>query len=116
MSQFSPNRFKSDIKSIPFLIITDLVCFFLPPILTGVGYGMLMVSGVVCIYYNVIMAWSLYYLVMSFTLDTLPWASCDNWWNTESCMLRQLKTSHELSNNATAATPTAANIAELVKK
>ena len=42
-------------------------------------------SAVVCVYYNVIVAWTFYYLFMSFK-KTLPWSSCNNEWNDESCV------------------------------
>jgi len=46
---------------------------------------MVIVSGLVCVYYNVIVAWTLYYLFMSFRA-VLPWATCGNWWNTDKCL------------------------------
>ena len=49
---------------------------------------MVLVSGIVCIYYNLILAWALYYMGMSFTAGQLPWATCDNSWNTEHCVRR----------------------------
>ena len=64
-------------------IADDLLLSF-----AGVGYAMVLVSGLVCIYYNVILAWAFYYIVMSFTTGTLPWATCDNWWNTPGCVER----------------------------
>lgn len=54
------------------------------PLFKGVGYGMVMVSGIVSVYYNVIIAWSLYYLLMSFRAE-LPWSTCGNEWNNELC-------------------------------
>ncbi|KAK5872707.1 hypothetical protein PBY51_013382 [Eleginops maclovinus] len=45
------------------------------PILQGVGVGMVMVTLIVSIYYNVIIAYSLYYMFASFQ-SPLPWASC----------------------------------------
>ena len=56
--------------------------------MTGVGYGMVLVSGIVCIYYNLILAWALYYMAMSFTTRQLPWSDCNNDWNTEHCVQR----------------------------
>jgi len=50
------------------------------PILKGIGFGMVIVSFFVCVYYNVIIAWSLYYLFASFQ-SVLPWTKCDQWWN-----------------------------------
>lgn len=43
---------------------------------------MFLMSSLVGIYYNMILAWALFYLLSSFT-SHLPWSSCDNWWNTE---------------------------------
>ena len=54
--------------------------------LPGVGYGMMLVSAYVGIYYNVIIMYTIYYLVASFTLE-LPWVGCHNDWNTEFCSL-----------------------------
>lgn len=55
------------------------------PLFKGVGMGMVIVSAIVCIYYNVIVAWTIYYLFMSFR-TTLPWSTCGNSWNTENCV------------------------------
>ncbi|CAG0879633.1 unnamed protein product [Cyprideis torosa] len=54
------------------------------PIFGGLGYAMFMISFVVGIYYNMIIAWALYYLWSSLS-SSLPWTSCDNLWNTEAC-------------------------------
>ena len=53
----------------------------------GVGLGMVIVSGITCVYYNVIIAWTLYYFYHSFSW-TLPWKTCGNPWNTPSCITR----------------------------
>ncbi|XP_076451670.1 sodium- and chloride-dependent glycine transporter 2-like isoform X2 [Babylonia areolata] len=55
------------------------------PLFRGIGYGMVILTSVVSLYYNVIISWALYYLAMSFS-STLPWASCQNWWNTQPCI------------------------------
>nr|KAG5698531.1 hypothetical protein BaRGS_023234 [Batillaria attramentaria] len=48
---------------------------------------MVIISGVVCIYYNVIIAYAIYYMWISFVNldDDLPWANCQNWWRSEGC-------------------------------
>uniref|UniRef100_A0A671UEZ7 Transporter n=1 Tax=Sparus aurata TaxID=8175 RepID=A0A671UEZ7_SPAAU len=48
------------------------------PLLQGVGIAMLMVTLIVSIYYNVIIAYSLYYMFASFQ-SPLPWSSCFSW-------------------------------------
>uniref|UniRef100_A0A3Q2CJS5 Transporter n=1 Tax=Cyprinodon variegatus TaxID=28743 RepID=A0A3Q2CJS5_CYPVA len=47
------------------------------PILQGVGIGMVIVTLIVSIYYNVIIAYSLYYMFASMQ-SALPWSSCPN--------------------------------------
>ncbi|KAM9362239.1 sodium- and chloride-dependent neutral and basic amino acid transporter B(0+)-like [Symphorus nematophorus] len=48
------------------------------PILQGVGLSVVMVNTLVSIYYNVIIAYSLYYMFASFQ-SPLPWSSCLSW-------------------------------------
>lgn len=48
---------------------------------------MVIISAIVCVYYNVIIAWTLYYFVKSFAWE-LPWSHCKNPWNTERCFTR----------------------------
>ncbi|XP_041376368.1 sodium- and chloride-dependent glycine transporter 1-like isoform X2 [Gigantopelta aegis] len=55
------------------------------PLFKGVGYGMVIVSGMACIYYNAVLTWVIYYLVNSFS-PVLPWSTCGNWWNTDTCI------------------------------
>ena len=49
---------------------------------------MVLISLMVCLYYNVIITYGLYYLLVSLTSmdDPLPWSTCDNSWNTEYCI------------------------------
>lgn len=60
----------------------------LSPIFMGVGWGMLMISLLVATYYNVILAWSLYYTFASFT-NVLPWGHCNNAFNSVNCFTSQ---------------------------
>ncbi len=53
-------------------------------VFSGIGVGYMILNGLVCIYYNVIIAIALYYLFASFTAE-LPWGSCGHSWNTEHC-------------------------------
>ena len=50
----------------------------------GVGYGMVVVSAWVAIYYNVIITYTIYYMFMSMT-SSLPWIGCNHEWNTPFC-------------------------------
>eukprot|EP00112_Aurelia_sp_Birch-Aquarium-sp1_P019261 Seg4729.1 transcript_id=Seg4729.1/GoldUCD/mRNA.D3Y31 product="Sodium-dependent dopamine transporter" protein_id=Seg4729.1/GoldUCD/D3Y31 len=54
------------------------------PLTRGIGYSMLMVSLLVSIYYNVIIAWILFYLFASFQKD-VPWRKCDPAWASDKC-------------------------------
>lgn len=54
------------------------------PLFQGIGYAMFLMTTLVGIYYNMILAWALFYLGSSLTTQ-LPWSSCSNWWNTDAC-------------------------------
>ncbi|KAL4227908.1 Sodium- and chloride-dependent glycine transporter 2 [Mactra antiquata] len=62
-----------------------LTCWKYAPLFQGVGVGMVAVSAMVAIYYNMIIGWSLYYLVASFTSE-LPWAHCNPEWASSMCL------------------------------
>lgn len=55
------------------------------PISQGVGVGSIVALFLLNVYYIVILAWALLYLIFSFQ-STLPWASCGNSWNTPNCI------------------------------
>lgn len=57
------------------------MCITLSLSLLGIGYSMFLVSACVGIYYNMIIAWAIYYTVASFAAD-VPWKTCTNEWNT----------------------------------
>ena len=64
------------------LLGIHLHCLLDPRVVfAGVGVAMVIVSGLVGIYYNMIIAWSLFYLFASLNSE-VPWKTCNGWWNT----------------------------------
>ncbi|XP_033627491.1 sodium- and chloride-dependent GABA transporter ine-like isoform X1 [Asterias rubens] len=61
-----------------------LIC----PIFKGTGLATVMISFILTTYYNVIIAWALFYLIASMQSE-LPWDSCNNTWNTDDCFSHQ---------------------------
>lgn len=51
----------------------------------GLGYASMVIVFFCNTYYIMVLAWGFYYLIKSFTA-TLPWSSCNNEWNTPSCI------------------------------
>lgn len=51
---------------------------------SGVGYSVVLVAFYTDWFYNMIIAWSLYYFGISFNTK-LPWMFCGNEWNTPNC-------------------------------
>ncbi|XP_071102034.1 sodium- and chloride-dependent glycine transporter 1-like [Haliotis cracherodii] len=86
-----------------FLIITAFPMFFLEasisqfsgkgtvhvwsfcPMLKGVGVGATLVTAFAIPYYNILLAWPIYYMVKSCS-SILPWTTCGNSWNTDLCV------------------------------
>ncbi|XP_055499435.1 sodium- and chloride-dependent neutral and basic amino acid transporter B(0+)-like [Leucoraja erinacea] len=60
------------------------------PILQGVGITMVLISTFVTIYYNCIIAYSLFYLFASFQ-SPLPWSDCFSWWGADEACSRTSK-------------------------
>ncbi|XP_062860366.1 sodium- and chloride-dependent GABA transporter 3-like [Trichomycterus rosablanca] len=56
------------------------------PLAEGLGYAGQVIELYSCMYYIIILAWALLYLVLSFK-SQLPWTSCDNYWNTDACVV-----------------------------
>uniref|UniRef100_A0A8B9L0Z5 Transporter n=1 Tax=Astyanax mexicanus TaxID=7994 RepID=A0A8B9L0Z5_ASTMX len=54
------------------------------PVFKGVGFTVILISLYVGFYYNVIIAWALFYLFSSFSGE-LPWVNCNNTWNSANC-------------------------------
>ena len=65
-------------------VIESWWIFIVVAVFSGVGVGYAILNGLVCIYYQVIIALSLYYLFASFQWE-LPWMQCDQEWNTPQC-------------------------------
>ncbi|GFS23256.1 sodium- and chloride-dependent glycine transporter 1-like [Elysia marginata] len=65
--------------------ISSMFVWKMCPLFKGLGYGMVIVSGMACIYYNAVLSWVIYYLVNSFQTQ-LPWSRCGHWWNTDRCI------------------------------
>ncbi|CAF1212929.1 unnamed protein product [Rotaria magnacalcarata] len=63
-----------------YITIWEKVC---PP-LKGIGYAMLIINFYILSYYNTIIAWSVHYFFASFRA-AVPWAYCQNSWNTINC-------------------------------
>ncbi|VDI57677.1 solute carrier family 6 (neurotransmitter transporter, amino acid) member 5/7/9/14, partial [Mytilus galloprovincialis] len=55
------------------------------PIFKGVGIGIVIMNVICGLYYNIILAWTIYYIGNSF-IGPLPWTTCDNTWNTQQCV------------------------------
>ncbi|XP_013385449.1 sodium- and chloride-dependent glycine transporter 1 [Lingula anatina] len=84
-----------------FASLSPTAVWKLSPLFKGIGWGMVIISGIVCIYYNIIITWTLYYLVMSLR-SVLPWASCGNEWNDDRCALRAHNGNETLLNQTAA--------------
>uniref|UniRef100_A0A671TMP8 Transporter n=1 Tax=Sparus aurata TaxID=8175 RepID=A0A671TMP8_SPAAU len=56
------------------------------PIFTGIGYASIVIVSLLNIYYIVILAWGLYYLCQNLFTWGLPWAKCNQPWNTDRCI------------------------------
>lgn len=88
-----------------FSSLSPIAVWRMSPLFQGVGFGMVIISAIVCVYYNVIIAWTLYYFVMSFAWE-LPWSTCNNSWNTARCFVRRSDNESLLDNGTTAVAST----------
>ncbi|XP_077994452.1 sodium- and chloride-dependent taurine transporter-like [Glandiceps talaboti] len=55
------------------------------PLFQGIGVANTVIVQWLNIYYVVILAWALYYMVLSFRAE-LPWNTCGHSWNTPNCV------------------------------
>ena len=51
----------------------------------GLGVAMVVTNTFIAGYYAVIICWCMYFFFASMATE-VPWAHCDNWWNTELCI------------------------------
>ncbi|XP_047357289.1 sodium- and chloride-dependent GABA transporter 1-like isoform X1 [Vespa velutina] len=67
------------------MTIGGLGVFKIAPIFKGIGYASCVLSCWTNIYYIIILAWALFYLLVSLQSD-VPWRNCGNSWNTNYCI------------------------------
>ena len=93
-----------------FLFILLIIVSYVPP---GIGYGMVIISGIVCIYYNIIITWTFYYMFKSMS-KVLPWSICGQYWNSVNCVVERSETmDNSTMLNTTAINSTLTNVTEL---
>uniref|UniRef100_A0ACB8EIX7 Sodium-dependent proline transporter n=1 Tax=Sphaerodactylus townsendi TaxID=933632 RepID=A0ACB8EIX7_9SAUR len=68
-----------------FSSLGPLAVWKISPLFKGVGMATILIVSLVAIYYNMIIAYVLFYLFASLTKN-LPWQYCGNWWNTDLCL------------------------------
>uniref|UniRef100_A0A670IFF7 Transporter n=1 Tax=Podarcis muralis TaxID=64176 RepID=A0A670IFF7_PODMU len=68
-----------------FSSLGPLAVWKISPLFKGVGMATILIVCLVAIYYNMIIAYVLFYLFASLTKN-LPWQYCGNWWNTDLCL------------------------------
>ncbi|XP_062131358.1 LOW QUALITY PROTEIN: sodium- and chloride-dependent glycine transporter 1 [Drosophila sulfurigaster albostrigata] len=67
------------------------------PLFRGLGTGMVIVSAIVMLYYNLIIAWTIFYMFASFRTQ-LPWQNCEPEWSTVHCFSYVMADQCEASN------------------
>lgn len=73
------------------------------PLFKGIGIAMCVITGIVCIYYNMVIAYTLFYFFASFN-KIMPWSGCDNYWNTLNCTINKAGDNNSVFANATTET------------
>ncbi|UJR09278.1 hypothetical protein I4U23_013523 [Adineta vaga] len=58
------------------------------PLVKGIGWATVIINFMTAMFYNTIISWAVYYLVVSFKgfVDDLPWKRCNHPWNTHCCI------------------------------
>jgi len=73
------------------------------PLMKGIGYSSTIIVFFCNTYYIMVLTWAMYYFYRSLTY-TLPWGSCNNFWNTELCIDASNITAVNVSKAVEAAT------------
>jgi len=73
------------------------------PLFKGVGVATVVMTLFLATYYNIIIAWALYYLFNSFSIE-LPWYSCHADWSSVNCS-EGLKNNSNTNNNTYVRSP-----------
>ena len=68
-----------------FASLGPITAYAYSPALKGIGTAGIVVAAYVVLYYNIIVAWCLFYFFASWNTE-LPWITCGNWWNSENCI------------------------------
>jgi SNF family Na+-dependent transporter len=74
------------------------------PAMKGLGFAMLGATFYVAIYYNVIIAWTVFYVFAGFQKE-LPWASCGHDYNTPYCKDAETTPAPGINPNWTVSAP-----------
>lgn len=90
--QRSPNAEQQLPKGILLLAPGTWVTCLRGSLSAGIGYASQVIVILLNFYYIIVLAWALFYLFSSFTID-LPWGSCDHEWNTGGCGALSLSSS-----------------------
>lgn len=69
------------------------------PIFRGIGYASAVMDFFCFLFYVILMAWSIYYLLFSFN-SILPWENCNNSWNTEHCVTLEKHSNNSFLNKS----------------
>ncbi|XP_072171202.1 sodium- and chloride-dependent glycine transporter 1-like [Diadema setosum] len=70
------------------------------PLFKGIGYAMALVSAYFCFYYNIIIAYSIFYMFASMQGE-LPWRGCNHTWNTPNCFEGSRSSNVSFGDNTT---------------
>ncbi|TGZ69847.1 hypothetical protein CRM22_003507 [Opisthorchis felineus] len=86
------------------------------PMFSGIGFGICIIASYTAWYYNTVMAWALFYMFDAMK-PHVPWDSCNNWWNTNSCVtVYQKLVNHTLTEGEEEGVAIHENISFLIKE